>query len=124
MEKCVKVLCCWASEWRGLGGRGDKESGINCRLCTQHGVGREQEETSLLGVIGARDAWGEGFLSAGTPRVRRRSLDFVCKIGSHLDPPEWTNMINTAFWRIHLLIAKRIDSFIHSKLFTEYPALC
>ena len=50
-----------------------------------------------------------------------QSLDFICKIGSPLGLLQWTNMTNTAFWRIHLLIAKRVDAFIQLKFIYWVP---
>lgn len=61
--------------------------------------------------------------------MSNRSLDSICKTESQLAPLRWTNIdkhriLEDSFAkRIHLL-AKRIDSFIHSKFFFGYPALC
>ena len=66
----------------------NKESGINSGLCTQHGM----EGNRLLEGVGISDGWGQGSLSAGTPRVSSRSLDSICKIESQLAPLRWTNI--------------------------------
>ena len=42
-------------------------------------------------MVGIRDGWGQGSLSAGTPRVSSRSLGSICKIESPLAPLQWTN---------------------------------
>lgn len=50
-------------------GRGDKESEMKTRVCTQHSVRSNREEASLLGEEGVRDGLGERCLSVGTWRM-------------------------------------------------------
>lgn len=64
------------------------------------------------------------FVTVDIQTMGMRDVNFIFKIGNHLYTPEWSNMTNIAFWRIHLLVAKRMDSCIHSKLFIGSLALC
>ena len=64
------------------------------------------------------------FALVDTQTMGMRGVNFIYKIESHLDTPKWSYMTRIAFWRISLLVAKKMDSFIHSKLFIRCLALC